>query len=130
MASRFVDTNIFIEVLMRKGPKSDRSLKLLESNDSLWTTTLVFAEAEWVLRDWFDCPRADIVTYLKGILSYQNLEISDRKRLVESVILYEKTNIDWTDCFNLAVVKGKKQSEIYSFDKHLDKFPGLKRLEP
>lgn len=130
MTSKFVDTNIFIEILMRKGTKSDRSLKLLESGDPLWTTTLAFAEVEWVLRDWFECPKAEVVSYLKMILSYQNLEIVERKKLAEATALYEKENIDWTDCFNLTVVQEKKQSEIYSFDKHFDKFSGIKRLEP
>lgn len=130
MVSKFVDTNIFIEILMRKGRKSDRALKLLESDNPLWTTTLVFAEVEWVLRDWFECPKAEVVAHLKRILSYHNLEITERKRLIEAVTLYGAENIDWTDCFNLAVVQEKKQSAIYSFDKHFDKISGIKRLEP
>lgn len=130
MDSKFVDTNIFIEILMRKGIKSDRALKLLESDGPLWTTTLAFAEVEWVLRDWFELPKKDVIDHLKRILSYKNLEITEKKLLVEAVGLYEVNNIDWTDCFNLAVVKEEKQSEIYSFDKHFDQFPGIKRLEP
>ncbi len=130
MASKFVDTNIFIEILMRKGVKSDRALKLLESDNLLWTTTLAFAEVEWVLRDWFELPKDDVVGHLKRILSYKNLEITEKKRLIEAVTLYETKNIDWTDCFNLVMVKEEKQSEIYSFDKHFDQFSEIKRLEP
>lgn len=130
MVSKFVDTNIFIEILMRKGVKSDRALKLLESDDPLWTTTLAFAEVEWVLGDWFELPKEDVIGHLKRILSYKNLEIIEKKHLIDATILYQTKNIDWTDCFNLTMVKEEKQSEIYSFDKHFDKFPGIKRLEP
>ena len=130
MAPKFVDTNIFIEILMRNGPKSDRALKLLESGNPLWTTILAIAEIEWVLRDWFALPKEQVVDYLKRILSYQSVEIAERRRLVAAVALYEKEHIDWTDCYSLVIISEKKQSDLYSFDKDFDKIPGINRLEP
>ena len=35
MANSFVDTNIFLEVFVRKGAKSDKSKRLLENSDKL-----------------------------------------------------------------------------------------------
>lgn len=127
---KFIDTNIIIEILMRKGEKSDRALKLLESDENLWMTVLAFAEIEWVLRDFFELPKEKVIDALKKVLNYKNLTIERKKQLIESVSIYENENIDWTDCFNIAVVKSEGQKEIYSFDKHFDKFSGIKRLEP
>lgn len=130
MTAKFVDTNIFIEILMRKGVKSDKSLALLEKSTSLWTTDLVIAEIEWVLRDWFELPKSQIANFLKRILSYQNIDIACKKVLLEAISLYESQNADFTDCANAVVVLDAGGKEVYSYDKHFSKFPGIKRLEP
>lgn len=130
MTGRFVDTNIFIEILQRKGERSDRALKLLESDEDLWTTDMVFAELEWVLRDGFELSKLKIIDCFQKILAFSNLHVENKKLLLEVVSLYKNQSADWTDCYNAMVSLARGSKEIYSFDKHFEKIPGIKRLEP
>lgn len=126
----FVDTNIFIEVLQRKGEKSDRALKLLESDATLWTTEMVIAEIEWVLRDLYELPRVKIADHLRRILSLSNLNVPHKGEIMEATLLYESIGVDWTDCFNAVIARDEGVNEVYSFDRDFNKFKFLKRLEP
>jgi len=129
MHSNFVDTNIFIEVFARKGEKSDRSRKLLESGSSLTTSSLVFSEVEWVLRAGYEEKKELVVRCLKKILTL-DIEIDNKKLLMNALNFYEANTVDWTDCLNMFFVKENNISKVYSYDKGLHKFDWIKRLEP
>ncbi|MFH1864212.1 MAG: PIN domain-containing protein [bacterium] len=129
MQSNFVDTNIFIEVFARSGDKSDRSRKLLESSNNLTTSSLVFSEVEWVLRTGYERKKELVVRCLKKILTL-DIEIDNKKLLMNTLNFYEMNNVDWTDCLNMFLVKENKISKVYSYDEGLNKFDWIKRLEP
>lgn len=130
MKPRFVDTNIFVEVLSRKGLKSDKCLSLLEGETPLWTTDLVVNELEWVLRSFYELEKEKIVESLRYILSLGSLVVLHKRWLMEALEVYSQKNMDFTDCYDWVLAKEEGINEIYSFDKHFDKFPGIKRLEP
>ncbi len=130
MKPRFVDTNIFVSVIARKDAISDKCKKLLRSNEPLWATHLVILEIEWVLRSVYELSKPDIVDKLRRILKIKFLEISNRKLIIAAVDLFEQTNIDLTDCFNILLAKKEGVTQFYTFDHDFDKFPGIKRLEP
>ena len=129
MQSNFVDTNIFIEVFARSGDKSDRSRKLLESSNNLTTSSLVFSEVEWVLRTGYERKKELVVRCLKKILTL-DIEIDNKKLLMNTLNFYEMNNVDWTDCLNMFLVKENKISKVYSYDEGLNKFDWIKHLEP
>jgi predicted nucleic-acid-binding protein len=129
MQSSFVDTNIFVEVFARYGDKSNRSKKLLESNKLLTTSSLVFSEIEWVLRAGYEVEKELVVKCLKKILAL-DIKIDSKKVLINALSYYEEHNVDWTDCVNMFSLKDGKASKVYSYDKGLNKFSWIKRLEP
>jgi len=129
MIGKFVDTNIFVEVFARKGNKSDKCKQLLQSEKNLATSSLVISEIEWVLRYAYKQDKNEIVRYLKKILSTE-MEIDNKKLLINALNFYENSNVDWTDCLNMFLVKKAKINQVYSYDKGLNKFDWIKRLEP
>jgi len=129
MDEKFVDTNIFVEIITRVGKKSDQSKKLVESAIDLFTNSLVFSEVEWVLRSVYNQKKSLVVEFLKKILS-SNIRIEDRKVIIDAVNFYEERAVDWTDCLNMSFVKEKDGKQVYSYDKGLSKFDWIKRLEP
>lgn len=129
MDSRFVDTNIFIEVFARSGSKSEDSIELLRKDKNLMTTDFVISEVEWVLRTAYKSDRKSISIYLKQILT-SKIEINNKKFLINVLNFYEFNNIDWTDCINMFLMKDQNISKVYSYDKGLNKFDWVKRLEP
>lgn len=130
MKTKFIDTNIFLEVLVRKGERSDKCLAMLESEKNLWTSSFVIAEIEWVLRSGYELKREEILFYLKRIFSLSALKIENRKILLSVLDIYENTNIDWVDCINAFLAKKKGIKEVFSYDKHYDKFDWVIRKEP
>lgn len=130
MKSKFVDTNILLEVLVRKGEKSDRCLLFLEKEDGLWTSMFVISEIEWVLRSGYELERETIVSYLKQILAMSRLKIENRKILLRTLEFYEDSKVDWVDCINAFLAKKKGIKDACSYDKHFDKFDWLNRVEP
>lgn len=129
MNYKFIDTNIFVEIFARNGIKSDKSSKLIQEESELYTTSLVVSEVEWVLRTACLLSREKIVIYLKKILA-SNIEIENKHLILKAVSFYEKNNVDWTDCLNMFSIKRKGIEIVYSYDKGLDKFDWIKRLEP
>ncbi len=129
MKNKFVDTNIFIEVFARSGTKSQKSIKLLKDSLNLCTSSLVVSEIEWVLRYAYDMKREKIIKYIKRILS-SNIEVDNKKLLVNAVHFYEANNVDWTDCLNMFLAKESDIKEVYSYDKGIDKYTWIKRIEP
>jgi len=129
MGSKFVDTNIFLEIFTRFGNKSNLSKKLIQSNLSLCSNLLVFSEVVWVLDSFYKMDKNLIVGCLRKILT-SKVKIDEKKLLVNAVNFYEVNKVDWTDCLNMFLIKDKKISNVYSYDKGLNKFDWVKRLVP
>lgn len=129
MRCKFVDTNIFLEIFTRFGKKSDLSKKLIQSNSSLCSNLLVFSEIVWVLDSFYEMDKNLIVGCLRKILT-SKVKIDEKKLLVNVVNFYESNNVDWTDCLNMFLVKKAQLKQVYSYDKGLNRFDWVKRLEP
>lgn len=129
MKGIFIDTNIFVEMFVRTGKKSERSNKLLKKEDGLCTNSLVISEVEWVLRAGYGVKKEDIVRGIKKILT-SSVEIEDKKLLINVLNFYEAMNVGWTDCLNMFLLKEENITGVYSYDKGLNKFDWIKRLEP
>lgn len=129
MDSKFVDTNIFLEIFARNGIKSEQSKKFLEKGKDLMTTDFVISEIEWVLRTAYKLNKEKITNYLKQILT-SDVEIENKKFLINILNFYESNNVDWTDCLNMFLLKSEDISTVYSYDKGLGKFDWVKRVEP
>lgn len=129
MGYKFVDTNIFVEIFARSGDKSSRAKKLISQNKDLFTTSLVISEVEWVLRTAYQLDCQGISRYLKKIL-VADVRIDDKKLLISVLNFYETNNVDWTDCLNMFLIKKAKINQVYSYDRGLNKFDWIKRIEP
>lgn len=129
MDYKFVDTNIFIEIFIRFGKKSDKSKKLIQSGSGLYTNILVLSEIIWVFSSFYKLDKKLTIKYLKKIIS-SNIEIENKKTIINTINYYEANNVDWTDCLNMFLAREQKIDEVYSYDRGLDKFDWVKRLEP
>ena len=57
-------------------------------------------------------------------------KVESRRNPLQVLELYENSSIDWVDCVNALLMKKKELKEIYSYDKHYDKFDWIVRQEP
>lgn len=64
------------------------------------------------------------------MLNTANLHLDDQELILSALYLFEKSSMDFIDAYNAAVMEQKGVKVIYSYDKHYDQVPEIKRLEP
>jgi len=136
MEKVFVDTNIFLRYLTKDDPvKYERCReifkKAMEGKLSLFTSEMVIAELIWTLLSYYKVAKADVIEKVSIIISSQNLHISNRDLIADSLVLYGQKNVDYVDAYNAVFMKSHGLEKIYSYDEDFDVVNGMiKREEP
>jgi len=136
MEKVFVDTNIFLRYLTKDDPvKYERCReifkKAMEGELSLFTSEMVIAELIWTLLSYYKVAKADVIEKVSIIISSQNLHISNRDLIADSLVLYGQKNVDYVDAYNAVFMKSHGLEKIYSYDEDFDVVNGMiKREEP
>lgn len=122
----FVDTNYFLRYLLNDIDDQHKQAKELflagsEGKVSLTTSSLVFFEIFWVLHSVYNLSREDCIIALNNILKLSFIQMDDRNILMDTVMLFSKTNLDLEDCYNLYFAKLRKVKLFKTFDKKLEK---------
>jgi predicted nucleic acid-binding protein len=131
----FVDTNIFLRVLLKDELRSfNECVRFLEKIKHgeifAFTSTLVLAEINWVLLNIYKFPKIDIIEGLFSILNLKNLRIKDEFQLGLALKIYAIFPIKFVDALIASNSKiYKKEAVVVSYDKDFDKI-GIKRKEP
>lgn len=136
MKGFFVDTNIFLRHFT--GAPADQAaharslLAAIERGEIwAWTTETVIAELVWTLTGpQFRIPRASVVAFLGPLLTLTGLNVPRKQMYGRVFDLYVERGIDYVDAYHAALVEGRKQTALWSFDAYFDRVPGLSRLEP
>lgn len=122
----FVDTNYFLRFLLNDISEQHRQVKDLfisgsEKKVNLITSTIVIFEIYWVLSSYYEKEKAEIVEVLEKILKLTFITLKERELLLNSLKLFEKTNLDLEDCYNIYYAKHQKVYSFKTFDKKLEK---------
>ncbi len=136
MEKVFIDTNIFLRYLTKDDPEKYEQCreifkKALDGELSLFTSEMVVAELIWTLLSYYKVAKADVIEKVSIIISSQNLHISNRDLIADSLVLYGQKNIDYIDAYNAVFIKLHGLGRIYSYDEDFDVVDGMiKREEP
>ena len=122
----FIDTNYFLRFLLNDISEQHNLveklfLKASEGAENLLTSTIVFFEIFWVLSSYYQKEKSEIVNVLQKILKLTFIELQEREILLNSLILFNETNLDLEDCYNLYFAKLQKVDLFGTFDKKLEK---------
>ncbi|MBI4499521.1 MAG: PIN domain-containing protein [Chloroflexi bacterium] len=75
-------------------------------------------------------PRADIRDYLTGILSFRGMDLPYKCTYLRALEIYAQRNIDFVDALAVAHMERPYTGAIVSFDRDVDRIPGITRREP
>jgi predicted nucleic acid-binding protein len=131
----FIDTNIFIRVLVKDNEKIFQDCKkfltlISKGKIKAFTSALVLSEVNWVLDGYYQFEKEKVIEGLRGILKLKNLRFVEKFNLPLAVELYEKYPIKFIDALLASNPKiYKKEAIVVSYDKDFDKI-GIKRKEP
>jgi predicted nucleic-acid-binding protein len=96
----------------------------------LRVTALAFTEVVWVLEKVYRWPRADIATRLVPALALPGVVVDDTAVLQQALPLYGSLNIDFIDAYQAASGLAAGVPLFFSYDRDLNRVPGITRQEP
>ncbi len=132
----FIDTNIFLRVLVRENEKVLAEclafLELVKNNKiAAYTNSLVLAEIDWVMESVYKIKKESVIEDLKSIVKLKGLRFYEECDYLLAVQLYEQYNIKFIDALIAANrLIQKQQAIIVSYDKDFNKIKGVKKMEP
>ncbi len=134
MGARFVDSNVFIYVMMSDPTFAERSLRILtdfeDGRETGWTSTLALSQVFSHLKKRGKFPVIDkFYEYLES--SPINVLETSRDDIVRAQAISREQSLPWNmwdDLVLAAQMERVKINEIYSNDADFDGISGLKRL--
>ena len=131
----FIDTNIFLRVLVNENQTSHDQCELLldkikQNKIKAITGTVVLTEVLWTLLSYYKTSKIKAVSSVEGILNLRGLKIMDYYDHRIALELYSLYNVKYIDCL-IASARGfdKQKMMVVSYDRDFDKLKIL-RVEP
>jgi predicted nucleic acid-binding protein len=132
----FIDANVLIYHLVQPDhPHSAPSTALLAriraGNERAYLASTVVAECAFVCARVYGSDNQPIAHALQEILSYPGIRTDHPEALATALELWGAQGpLSFADCFHLALAKQLGMTRIYTFDRKMDRYPGVERIEP
>ena len=135
MKTAFVDANVILRLFINDPPEmAEQAQKLFARVDAgeirLVVAEVVVAEVVWVMQSFYHYPPAAISSILQNFLIHEGLVCENKSRLLIALSLFASKNIDLIDALVSVQMNQEGIAEIYSFDQHFERLPGITRLIP
>jgi predicted nucleic-acid-binding protein len=94
-----------------------------------WVSHLVLAETSWVLESVYDRTREDIAKAVEMLLNHEHLTLQDQDVIAAAVEKFRKhKGVTFSDLLVLEIARKSGHIPLGTFDRHLAKLEGAKRL--
>jgi predicted nucleic acid-binding protein len=88
-------------------------------------------ECAFVLEKSFSAPRQEIAPTLVNIISLPHVLTEYKSSLLKALTFWQiNSSLDFADCYHLALAEELGMTQVYSFDKKMDRYRGIERIEP
>lgn len=136
MTQSFIDSNILVYYFTDNHPNySPRSAALINRLDrreetALCTSTVIM-ETAFVLERTMRVPRHLVARALADFVSIPTIDFDFRDTILEAISLWaENGPLSLPDAYHLAFTKEQGLTRIYTFDRKMNRYPGVERVEP
>ena len=113
-----VDTNVIIRLLTGDDQPQFKRAKSLFEKESIFITTTVILETEWVLRYAYNFKPLIIAGAFQSLFGLSNVQLEEPLIIAEA-IEWHKEDLDFADALHLA--KSQTSRSFATFDKKLIK---------
>jgi len=129
-----IDANIFLEIELKQKRLHNCGayLRKVRDGEIEAITTNFIVDTVSILMDNAGCDPTKIGTFNLTLLKYKGLSVYDLT-MTDKVIATEQMKrfrLDFGDATAYAAMMSMGITEIVSMDKHFDKIPNIKRIEP
>ena len=131
-----IDSNILARHLLRDIPdQAERCTRLFEraaeGKVKLFIPTTVVVEITWLLIRQRGVPKHHVADALIGLLQAHGVVLENARAIIAALHFLKSTGgLSYVDCYHLALTEQLGMTQIYSFDRKTDRFPGVERIEP
>jgi predicted nucleic-acid-binding protein len=113
-----IDTNVVVRFLVNDDPEQARRARRLIESESVFLSTSVLLETEWVLRAAYQRPRAPVLAMLRAFLGLPSV-IAQDLRVAITALEWAERGMDFADALHLA---GCPSCDAFAtFDRALSK---------
>ena len=113
-----VDTNVIVRLLTGDDQPQFKRAKALFEKESIFITTNVILETEWVLRYAYQFEPLKIADAFQSLFGLSNVQLEEPLIIAEAMEWHKK-NLDFADALHLA--KSQMSKSFATFDKRLIK---------
>jgi predicted nucleic-acid-binding protein len=125
---RAVDTNLLVRLLTRDDPRQVEAVEAFVKQGA-WVSSLVLAEATWVLISVYDLGPAKVATAVEMLLEHEHLSLQDSDAVAVALAHYrKKPALGFSDCLVLELARKAGHLPLGTFDRDLGKLDGAVRL--
>ncbi len=131
----FLDTNVLLRHLTgdhsEHSPRATACLTSVERGElELRLSDTVIFEAVFTLQRLYGRTKSEIRSALLPLLELPGLALPGKRRYRRVFELYEDLNLPFADAFHAVLAEDECAGEVVSFDRHFDRIPGIRRIEP
>ena len=135
MKEAYIDANVILRHITKDPPAMAQGARKVFTETQkgkvrLKIISLTVAEVVWVLESFYSYSKTQIAEALIQFLLCDGLEVEQLSLLIEALTLYQKKNLDFADALLGVTALQYGPPSVYSFDQHLDRVDGFKRLTP
>ncbi len=129
----FVDANVILRFITGEPTEmAEQARTLFEAVEggemALAVDEIIVAEVVWVLDSFYEIEKRKISQVLQALLIHDGIEMADKTGVLEALTLFADKNVDFADALVSVHMTKSGVKGIFSFDKHFDRLPGVKRL--
>ena len=125
---RAVDTNVLVGILARDDPKQVRVADEFVAAGA-WVSLLALAETMWVLSTVYERDVPELGASVEQLLNHKDLILQDREVVAAALETFRsRPALGFTDCLLLEVARQAGHLPLGTFDRHLSKIDGTKKL--
>ncbi len=129
---RYIDTNVILRFLTDKNPNEkliDLFTRIERGEEEVRCVDMVFFQVVFVLKSFYKIEKDEIIDTMRSLLTFKGLRMKDKQTIERTLDLWERHPDDIIDCYIVACMEKDGESEIYSFDKKIERL-GIKRINP
>lgn len=131
-----VDTNLILRHLLNdhddQSPRASALfLKVRQGEQTIFCPDTAIFEAVHILTGLARSPRDRTVTALMLLVVLPSFRMNHKEAVQDALEFWkDQPALDYADCYHLALTKKLGMTKIYTFDKKMDRYPGVERVEP
>lgn len=132
----FIDSNILVYHFAGNHPEySPRATALVNrlerAEEAGWCTSTVIMETAFVLERTLRVPRDLIANALVEFVSIPAITFDFRELLLSAIDIWKANGpLSLPDAYHLSFANAQGLDRIYTFDRKMNRFPGVERIEP